>query len=340
MNSPIRGRRRSLDPPKKLDICHRVAQGDSLEEAADAAGVSLRTVQRARKSDEDFDHDLRLALQATPDPLRIMQSAARAHWRAAAWLLEREDPERYARRSPSSCSPIHFEQALELVVEAALEAAKEQDRSDIFKHVTAACQQAFHCAFPAYGPSDKPKRRSFPPAPLVQDERRKQALDPSRILGELPSAVEQAQRSPEPSTGGKPTPLSPALRRILEKHLPKSAEQVVAARAPSPPCRDAKDAHRERRDHQPNPAPTDDHRQPGDSVTSPAATTNPFCREKCAPRQNTPLVSDPPPARPSTPGSPRFSDDCPATAAPPSRPTPPGSPRRNDDSPAPALHPQ
>ena len=77
MPTYIRGRHRSLDQPKKAQICDLVARGASVEEAAEDVGVSLRTVQREAKGDEDFHHELRLAQRTKPDPLKIMESAAR-----------------------------------------------------------------------------------------------------------------------------------------------------------------------------------------------------------------------------------------------------------------------
>ena len=41
--------------------------------AAESLDVSLRTVQRERRYDQDFDHEVRLALQQSPDPLKLME---------------------------------------------------------------------------------------------------------------------------------------------------------------------------------------------------------------------------------------------------------------------------
>ena len=74
----IRGRRRILDPAKKARLCELVAKESySIEQAADALDVSLRTVQRERKFDQDFDHEVRLSLQQPPDPLKLMEHAGK-----------------------------------------------------------------------------------------------------------------------------------------------------------------------------------------------------------------------------------------------------------------------
>ena len=115
-----RGRRRTLDSRKKTLLCDAVSRGATMTEAALTVGVSLRTVQREARLDPDFDQKLRIAHTDKPDPLAMMQSAARTHWRAAAWLLERSNPEDYSRRPAKSCTPFQFEEAMKVVVDVAL----------------------------------------------------------------------------------------------------------------------------------------------------------------------------------------------------------------------------
>jgi len=170
MRPHIRGRRRSLDQQKKVEICDLVARGASVEEAAEAVGVSVRTVQREAKLDEDFDHELRLSQRCTPDPLKIMESAARTHWRAAAWLLERTDPDTYAKRPASSASPYQFEAGLALVVEAALDATAPQQRGAVYQRLQAACDTAFKCVFPDMGLWGRRTCPTLPPTPLADEQ--------------------------------------------------------------------------------------------------------------------------------------------------------------------------
>ena len=195
MQPHIRGRRRSLDQQKKAEICNRVAQGASVEEAAEDLDVSLRTVQREAKEDDDFHHELRLAQRQTPDPLKIMQSAARDHWRAAAWLLERTDPEQYARRPASSASAHQFEAALRVVIEAALQATPTQRRAEVYEYVQAAADMAFTQVFPKYGPWGQPLRIVSPPTPLADQEHIAQICEPSRGRHVLDYSDEDAPRA-------------------------------------------------------------------------------------------------------------------------------------------------
>jgi hypothetical protein len=169
----IKGRRRVLDPAKKVRLCELVAQESyTVEQAADALDVSLRTVQRERKFDQDFDHEVRLALQQPPDPLKLMEQAARTHWRAAAWLLERRNPEEYARKPINTANPQQVRAALQFVIEAALRAVAPEQRVEVYHAIEAACNEAHDCCFPAFGPWGHPRRPKLPPTPLYDETSR------------------------------------------------------------------------------------------------------------------------------------------------------------------------
>jgi hypothetical protein len=236
MTTHLRGRRRTLDPAKKAQLCDIVARGASVEEAADDLGVSLRTVQREARRDRDFDHELRLAQRAVPDPLRLMQSAARAHWRAAAWLLERTDPETYGRRPRSSASAEQFEAALVTVIEAALEATPPERRGDVYERARAAADQAFGAIFPAHGPWGRRRTALRPPTPLADREQlsRVARLD-DRRAGQ-PASDEPPAAPAAPAARQRPlAPPRPAARLPLVVHR-RLAQPLAAAprlRAPN-----------------------------------------------------------------------------------------------------------
>ena len=63
------GSSRIMTPERREKLCELLAESHTIEEASEAVGVSIRTVQRERKRDEDFDHEVLLALQKTPDLL-------------------------------------------------------------------------------------------------------------------------------------------------------------------------------------------------------------------------------------------------------------------------------
>lgn len=171
----IRQRQRILTPELKVKLCEMVATSSTVVEAAERLGVSLRTVQRERKYDEDFDHQLLLALGAPPDPLKLMQAAARTHWRAAAWLLERTRPEQYARRPSNMTHAANVNRALHAVLESILEITDPERRSEVFRHVNQAVERSLDCCFPTLGPWGKIRDPKLPETPLTNRERVKAA---------------------------------------------------------------------------------------------------------------------------------------------------------------------
>ncbi|MBA3484171.1 MAG: hypothetical protein H0T51_20385 [Pirellulales bacterium] len=204
MHTSLLGRPRTLDRNKKTLLCDAVSRGASMTEAALTVGVSLRTVQREARLDPDFDHQLRQAHTDKPDPLAIMQSAARTHWRAAAWLLERTKPEDYGRRPASSCSPYQFEEALKVVIDAALRLAPPENHARVYAELTAASETAFKAVFPNYGPYGRHLVKRLPDTPLA-DAQRLEVLrnpPPDRIV---PDPFEPtAHLQPRALPGGRP----------------------------------------------------------------------------------------------------------------------------------------
>ncbi|MEM8946563.1 MAG: hypothetical protein AAGD11_15430 [Planctomycetota bacterium] len=95
------GRPRVLDETKRREICALISAGVSLRRAAEYVGCSYVTVYRERRRDDEFRNALGRA-KATRQlaPLQMMRQSAQTHWRAAAWLLERLDPEQFGRRRP------------------------------------------------------------------------------------------------------------------------------------------------------------------------------------------------------------------------------------------------
>lgn len=209
------GRPCTLDRQKKTQICDLVSAGAKLADAALAVGVSVRTIQRQILRDPEFDQELRLC-QATPaDPLRLMQSAARTHWRAAAWLLERENPELYGRRAASACSPAKFQAALNTVLEAALEATPPELQAELYDHVRAACEAAFAKVFPTYGPCGRFTQPKLPPTPLVDAARRgwfrhSAANHQGPDFPEAPTPEPRVEISASPAPNRAPAPPTPA----------------------------------------------------------------------------------------------------------------------------------
>lgn len=108
-----------LDKVRQREICAIVAVGCSRETAARYVGCCPTTIRRQAQRDPEFLAELQRAESLEEiTSLRYVQAAARQaqYWRAAAWLLERKFPQRYAPRAAGSLTP---EQVAQLLVELA-----------------------------------------------------------------------------------------------------------------------------------------------------------------------------------------------------------------------------
>jgi hypothetical protein len=170
LQNHIRGRRRVLDGEKKARLCELIShESYTVEQAAESLDVSLRTIQRERKYDQDFDHEVRLALQSPPDPLKLLELAARTHWRAAAWLLERTKPEEFARKPINTTSPKQALAAFRFIQEAALAAVPAEFHAALYEQTQTAMEQALDGCFPLLGEWGRPKVKKLPFATPLAD---------------------------------------------------------------------------------------------------------------------------------------------------------------------------
>jgi hypothetical protein len=81
-------------------LCTLVSRGCSIKEAARYVGCALSEIRRERETNEWFRRKLaRAKMKANLAPIRAMQQAMLKDWRAAAWFLERTQPEKFGRRN-------------------------------------------------------------------------------------------------------------------------------------------------------------------------------------------------------------------------------------------------
>ena len=119
MNSP--GRPCALDDTRCAEICDLVADGKSIRAVARLVGCNVKTIRRHAARNPNFGRLLATAeISARHDPLKMMRRAAGASWRAAAWLLERTDPNRYAKQPPATCRPEDLDRAFTRIMDSAL----------------------------------------------------------------------------------------------------------------------------------------------------------------------------------------------------------------------------
>ena len=115
------GRPEALDETKRAEICAVLAVGGSQRMAARYVGVNPNTIRRTARRDKSFARDLaRAAARAELLPLTALDRAAQTdrYWRAAAWKLERSDPERFRARRVDGVTPQQLFQVLEEFGEA------------------------------------------------------------------------------------------------------------------------------------------------------------------------------------------------------------------------------
>ena len=205
MSTP--GRPRALNEVKQREICALVSAGCSLREAARYVRCGRATIQRELTRNPDFRRQIdEAAVAAQISPLKAMQKAAGTHWRAAAWLLERTKPERYARRDPR---PLRQRQSRRLLTKI-LEIVQAEVNDS---RVTTQLQQRIGDAFDEAVPGTTTKRRDG----QRQSETSNQLAEPAST----PSANPGPTLAP---ASGSP-PGDPFLRR-RPIPLPKSAKPM------------------------------------------------------------------------------------------------------------------
>ena len=98
------GRPFALDEAKQKTILAMLANGSSRRVAAAYVGCTPSTITRTAARDPEFDAALAHAEQNSEvRALRCLHNATRneRYWRAAAWLLERRNPDDFAAREPN-----------------------------------------------------------------------------------------------------------------------------------------------------------------------------------------------------------------------------------------------
>jgi hypothetical protein len=146
MNTPIDptanatsrpGRPRALDHVKQGEIIATVTAGFSIDRAARYVGCASSTIRRECRRNPKFDTELRRAcLSAELCPLQAIREAARKYWRAAAWLLERLDPERFGKQNPRHIKPDQLEAFSSIITEiVSREVANPQERQRIYDKI-------------------------------------------------------------------------------------------------------------------------------------------------------------------------------------------------------------
>jgi len=117
------GRPPVLDQIKKHEILAIVSMGCSRRTAARYVGCDAKTIRNTADRDPEFADRLCHASQSAEiEYVRNINKAAKKeqYWRAAAWALERLNPEDFAKRSPGKLTPEEMRTLLERLGEILL----------------------------------------------------------------------------------------------------------------------------------------------------------------------------------------------------------------------------
>jgi hypothetical protein len=135
-----RGRPRMLDGYKRREILAILSVGGTREVAARYVGCTVRTIVNAAARDADFAERLRQNEgSAEIFYLENIRKAAQQekYWRAAAWALERLQPERYARRSPDAVTIDQIRRLMAQLAEIIVEEVPAKYRKNVLKRLNA-----------------------------------------------------------------------------------------------------------------------------------------------------------------------------------------------------------
>jgi hypothetical protein len=109
-----------LDEAKRQKIVALLSNGSSRRVAAGVVGCAPSTITRTAARDPQFAGQVaRAARNVEIESLRAIRAAGqdKRHWRAAAWLLERNNPSDFAVRSPKTFTQAEVAQLLASVAE-------------------------------------------------------------------------------------------------------------------------------------------------------------------------------------------------------------------------------
>jgi hypothetical protein len=134
------GRPPVLDEEKRRKIIAMLANGSSRRVAANYVGCAPSTITRAILRDGEFAAAVAQAEQNTEiDALRHIRNAARnnRYWRAAAWLLERRNPQDFAKRPPHAFTDDQIVQLFLKVTSSFIAKMSDDDFDQAFEQLDA-----------------------------------------------------------------------------------------------------------------------------------------------------------------------------------------------------------
>ena len=221
MNSP--GRPCALDDARCAEICDLVGNGHSVRAVARLVGCNVKTIRRHAARNPNFARLLATAeISARHDPLKMMRRSAGASWRAAAWLLERTDPARYAKQPSGACRPEDLDRAFTRIMDSALShVSGAESRNALYESLAKIMEEETMRLF--LPPSVRQAAPQSHYDQKLEDQRLKDLLDslskPFTPRGSDPSSSEKAPSGApsDPKTNPAKTSSNPGENSTLQR---------------------------------------------------------------------------------------------------------------------------
>jgi transposase len=236
-----------LDDFKKGLIINMVTEGSSQRSAAGAVGCAPSTITRTAQRDRRFGLDLLQAHELLKmRALRTMNRVADQdkNWRAAAWLLERLEPDRFALRKPFQFTLEQMKDIFKQVCKAFSQGVPSENRMAAFRRLTELMQEYrkgqeeifVDMYFEEDDPQPQPESANEPGAESPEDV--EMTIEPTSIAAmraaaqRTAAAARQTAEPPVPNAAKAPAADAPAPQPVA-KEAEKNAAAPAAQAAPA-----------------------------------------------------------------------------------------------------------
>jgi hypothetical protein len=134
------GRKTVLDDAKRGEIRGLLASGISLRQAARCVGCDPHTIRREMQRNDAFREEIERSKKLlNTAPFSALMEAAKTNWRAAAWVLERLQPEVFAKQKGGLLAEADIERFVHAICDVIGECSThslERDRlHDLLGHI-------------------------------------------------------------------------------------------------------------------------------------------------------------------------------------------------------------